>query len=68
MGKYISPLRGPSNNIGAIVRGYKSTVTKQLNILNIGCPVWQRNYYEHIIKNQISYHNISSYIVNNPRK
>ena len=68
MGEYSSPLRGPSNNIGAIVRGYKSTVTKQLNILNIGCPVWQRNYYEHIIRDELSYQQISNYIKNNPEK
>jgi hypothetical protein len=67
-GEYHSPLHGTSNNIGAIVRGYKSTVTKQLNILNIGCPVWQRNYYEHIIRDELSYQKISNYITNNPEK
>jgi putative transposase len=59
---------GPSNTIGAIVRGYKSSVTKQLNLLNIGCVVWQRNYYEHIIRNEQSYQTISEYIINNPAK
>lgn len=33
-GVFDTPLRSPSNNIGAIVRGYKSSVTKQLNVLN----------------------------------
>ena len=68
MGECNSPLRGPSNNIGAIVRGYKSSVTKQFNLLNIGCTVWQRNYYEHIIRNEKSYQTIAEYIVNNPSK
>lgn len=68
MGECKSPLRAPSNNIGAIVRGYKSAVTKQLNLLNIGCTVWQRNYYEHIIRNEQSYYAISEYIINNPAK
>src|SRR5450759_4000129 len=67
-GECNSPLRGPSNNIGAIVRGYKSSVTKQLNLLNIGYTVWQRNYHEHIIRNEKSYLRISEYIVNNPAK
>ena len=67
-GEFHSPLRGPSNNIGAIVRGYKSSVTKQLNLLNIGCPVWQRNYYENIIRNEESNQRISEYIINNPAK
>ena len=65
-GECNSPLHGPSNNIGAIVRGYKSSVTKQLNLLNIGCTVWQRNYHEHIIRNEKSYQTIAGYIVNNP--
>ncbi len=68
MGECNSPLRGPSNNIGAIVRGYKSSVTKQLNLLNIGCSVWQRNYHEHIIRDEQSYQRISDYIINNPAK
>jgi REP element-mobilizing transposase RayT len=67
-GECDSPLQGPSNTIGAIIRGYKSSVTKQLNLLNIGCAVWQRNYYEHIIRNEQSYQNISKYIINNPAK
>ena len=67
-GECNSPLRGPSNNIGAIVRGYKSSVTKQFNLLNIGCTVWQRNYHEHIIRNEKSYQTIAEYIVNNPSK
>ena len=68
-----TPLRSQSNNIGAIVRGYKSAVTKQMNILNSSkydqsSKVWQRNYYEHIIHNEQSYQNIADYIINNPSK
>ncbi|MCF6775147.1 hypothetical protein L3V83_01045 [Thiotrichales bacterium 19X7-9] len=29
--------------------------------------LWQRNYYEHIIRNQPAYLNISNYIKNNPK-
>jgi REP element-mobilizing transposase RayT len=61
-----SPLRSPSNNIGAIIRGYKSSVTKQIRLLDENISVWQRNYYEHIIKTEKSFENISNYIVNNP--
>jgi len=28
--------------------------------------LWQRNYYEHIIRDEQSYHRISEYIINNP--
>ncbi len=30
--------------------------------------LWQRNYYEHIIRNEKSYHIITNYIINNPVK
>ena len=30
--------------------------------------LWQRNYYEHIIRNEQSYQTISDYIINNPAK
>jgi len=67
-GECNSPLRGPSQTVGAVVRGYKSAVTKKLNELGIGCAVWQRNYYEHIIRNEQSYINIAEYIIKNPAK
>jgi len=30
--------------------------------------LWQRNYWEHIIRNEKSYRTISYYIINNPEK
>ena len=60
--------KSPSNNIGAIIRGYKSSVTKQIDLLNYDSFAWQRNYYEHIIRNDIAYRRISDYIINNPSK
>jgi REP element-mobilizing transposase RayT len=71
-----TPLRGkikfksPSNNLGAMIRGYKSTVTKKINELR-DTPkqsVWQRNYYEHIIRSEKSLNIIREYIINNPVK
>jgi putative transposase len=57
-----------SNTIPTIVRGFKSAVTKRINILRNAPanPVWQRNYYEQIIRDDISYYRISQYIKNNP--
>ncbi len=58
-----SPQRmiSPSKTVGAIVRGFKGAVSRQL-----GYTVWQRNYYEHIIRTDESYRHISNYIENNP--
>jgi hypothetical protein len=36
---------GTSRTVGSIVRRFKIGVTKQ-----IGRSIWQRNYYEHIIR------------------
>ena len=30
--------------------------------------IWQRNYYEHIIRNEEAFQTIANYIVNNPSK
>jgi REP element-mobilizing transposase RayT len=65
-GECNTPLRSPSQTIGAIVRGYKSSVTKQLGLLGFDGKLWQRNYHEYIIRNENSYLKISEYIKNNP--
>ena len=33
-----------------------------------GIPVWQRNYYEHVIRNEDDYRQIAEYIADNPRR
>ncbi len=62
--------RSPSKTIGAIVRGFKSASTKRINQIRQtpGFPVWQRNYYEHIIRNEIELNRIRKYIIDNPLK
>ncbi len=69
--KNISPLRSPSKTVGSMVRGYKIGVTKWFrenmgDLFPVGKSAWQRNYWEHIIRNENSYINISEYIINNP--
>lgn len=34
----------------------------------INAKLWQRNYYEHIIRNEDEYYKICEYIKNNPIK
>ncbi|MSP53983.1 MAG: transposase [Gammaproteobacteria bacterium] len=62
---------GPkSRSIGAMLAGFKSAVTKRINIIRDTprVPVWQRNYYEHIIRNDEDYNRIAEYIFTNPEK
>ena len=65
---YKTPFASPSGTIGAVVRGIKSTITKQINILrnSPGTAIWQRNYYEHIIRDEKSLFFIRKYIRENP--
>jgi putative transposase len=56
-----------SNTIPTIVRGYKFAVTNQINIIRRtpGLPVWQRNYYERVIRDEKELFETRQYIINN---
>lgn len=65
----IIPSHGPAKqSLGAFVAGFKSATTKRINeIRNTPhLPVWQRNYYEHVIRDEKSLNQIREYILNNP--
>ena len=59
-----------AGSIPTIIRSFKSAVTKHINELRKtpGHPVWQRNYYEHIIRDEADYDRIAEYIADNPRR
>jgi putative transposase len=62
--------RSPSQTIGSVIRGYKSSVTKRINESRMtpALSVWQRNYWEHVIRNEQELSKAREYIVNNPLK
>ena len=57
-----------TGSIPTIIRSYKSAVSFRINLIRRtdGFPVWQRNYYEHIIRNDKDLQNITNYIESNP--
>jgi len=59
-----------SGSLPTIVRAFKSAVSKRINEIrqSPGVSVWQRNYYEHVIRNEDDYRKIAEYIADNPRK
>ena len=67
-----SPLRSgpPKRSLGAFAGGLKSAVVKRINDLRgtPGIPIWQRNYYEHVIRDEESLHRIRQYVVDNPAR
>ena len=58
---HIAPHTAPSYTLGSLVRSFKTLVTKAH-----GAPVWQRSYYEHIIRNDADFLSIYRYIQDNP--
>jgi REP element-mobilizing transposase RayT len=56
------------NRLPEIVRQLKTFSARRINsIKNVrGVPVWQRNYYERIIRNQKELEAVRKYIVDNP--
>ena len=51
-----------------IVRAFKTFSARRINAMRAaaGAPVWQRNYYEHVIRNDDELRVIRAYILNNP--
>lgn len=50
-----------TNTISKIIQQFKGIITKELKYV-----IWQKLFYEHIIRNEKEYLNIKEYIKNNP--
>ncbi len=59
-----------ANSLSTIIGAFKAAVTRQINRLSDSPdhPVWQRNYYEHIVRSETSLNAIRAYIINNPAR
>ena len=57
-----------AGSLGAIVGNFKSITTRRINQVRKtpGQPVWQRNYYEHIVRHDKELNAIRQYIIDNP--
>jgi len=62
--QFSKPIPG---SISVIIQQYKSSVTRFVNKTNVSHFRWQSRFYEHIIRDEKSYHRISEYIINNPK-
>jgi REP element-mobilizing transposase RayT len=70
-----SPLQQRPNgtqpgSLSAIVQNFKSISTRRMNAARgmLRVPVWQRNYYEHVIRNEDELKAIREYILGNPAR
>jgi putative transposase len=69
--RHASPLpsHGTSpRSLGTIVGSFKSAVTRRLGREFRKANIWQRNYYEHVIRNETEWDKIHRYIESNPAK
>jgi putative transposase len=67
--KQHSTVSGPKNrSVSSLIGGFKAAVTARINEMHRspGTPVWQRNYHEHIIRDEKSLEKIRDYIAGNP--
>ena len=56
------------HSIGSIIRGFKIGVTKWFRHNTDIYTVWQRNYWEHVIRDEKELNHIQEYTINNPLK
>ena len=71
-GRHELPLRKQRRQmlIPRVIGRFKMTTAKQINLMKQTPEilVWQRNYYEHVIRNEKSLLEIREYISNNPKQ
>ena len=63
---YTSRLTGTSKTLGSILRGFKIGVTKWVRKNTKIETLWQRGFYEHIIRNDEDLNMVREYIMTNP--
>lgn len=57
-------------SLNSVIQNFKSVSTRKVNksLFNPGSHLWQRDYYEHVIRNEHELERIREYIFNNPYK
>lgn len=63
--KFMSVISPKSGSLGAIIRSYKSAVSRTIHGFEPGFK-WQSGYYDHIVRGQNELHRIQKYIRENP--
>jgi len=63
--------RGPGRkSISSLVAGFKAAATRMITRSSaaITRPLWQRNYYEHVIRNEVELQKLREYVLTNPAR
>lgn len=69
-GASLTPPQRKPKSLSSFIAGFKSSVTKRLKIFctQSNPRIWQRNYYESIVRNELHLNQIRHYIIDNPYK
>jgi REP element-mobilizing transposase RayT len=65
---YFSKISPKPKSLSAIIRSYKSAVTKRIRKIGMSNFKWQSSFYDRIIRNETELFNIRKYIEQNPLK
>lgn len=58
---------GKVKSLSSLMGAYKTTSSKRIHIAGLESFKWHRSFYDKIVRDQISYHFIYDYILNNPK-
>lgn len=58
----------PFPTIPKIIGLYKSGVSRNIHLVNPNIEIWQKSYYDHVIRSEIELREIREYINSNPLK
>ena len=59
-------MRVPGIHLGKVIRYFKAKSARMIHLKGFPSFKWQRNYYEHVIRNNADLERIRKYICNNP--
>ena len=64
----LHPIGTAPGSLGAIMQNFKSTSSRRINTLRNtpGVKLWQRNYFERVIRDDRELNAIRQYIIDNP--
>ncbi len=70
MRPYQRAFTGGRDRSHPLLAQFKVTATRRINGLRdtAGTPVWQRNFYEHVVRDEEDFSRIRAYIEANPRR
>jgi len=62
----VNPIK--RKTLGRLIGAFKTVSTKQINAIRNtpGAGLWQRNFYEHVIRDEADLNRVREYIINNP--